>query len=132
MNLSRIKNVFKIGKKTKSVSARLVEIEFQGKKQKAVIMMPYGMFMNPADDSPAGILSDQCNEESLYAMIFDIANQETNGNLDDGEIAFGIPSLSSRIFFRKNGDIEMSNDNGTMTLKASGQFDVNGNFTVDP
>ena len=31
-----------------------------------------------------------------------------------------------------DGDIAVSNSNGNYTLLANGQFDVNGNFTVDP
>ncbi len=99
---NKIRNVFKIGIKSETSSERLIKVTFQGKTQSAVLYLPYGIFANPKDDLPTGLLADQCNEESLIAMPMDIENRE---ELEDGEIAFGVPSLDARIFFRENGNI---------------------------
>ena len=70
--LTKISNLFKLGRKKSTVSPKLIEVMFQGKTQKAVLMVPYGIFSNPKNDLPTGILSDQCNEQSLMAFPFDI------------------------------------------------------------
>ncbi len=104
MNLNKLQNIFKIGIKKDSLSNRLVTVLFQGKPnpQKAVLYLPYGMLANPPTDIPAGLLSDQANEQSLLSLPFDIENRE---DLDDGEIGIGIPSSDARIYFRKDGKI---------------------------
>lgn len=100
--MNKLKNIFKLGKKIATISAKLIQVEFQGKKQPAVLYMPYGTFSNPADGNITGLLSDQGNEESMIALVMDIANQET---LESGEVAFGIPAETTRIYFREDGHI---------------------------
>lgn len=97
-----IKNLIKYGIKKLTSSSSVVEVEFQGKRQKAFLYVPYGMFANPSDDILTMLLADQGNEESLTALPSDKANRE---ELDSGEIALGVPSLDARIFFRENGHI---------------------------
>ena len=111
------------------LSPLLGKVLFEGKEQPGVVYIPYGMFANIEEEIPSGILLDQGNEESLIYLPFDIKNRE---ELEEGEVGFGIPKLNSRIIFKKNGDIEILNNNGKMTFKENGQLDVNGNFTVDP
>lgn len=97
-----IRNLFKIGIKKSTLSKKIVEIEFQGKTQPAFLYLPYGMFSNPKNDLPTALLADQGNEESLMAMPLDLENRE---ELEGGEVAYGVPSLKARIFFRENGHI---------------------------
>jgi hypothetical protein len=40
--------------------------------------------------------------------------------------------IVAKIWLYPDGDIVAENDNGVFGLKANGQFDVNGHFTVDP
>ena len=120
--------MFKIGVKVKNIKNHIIETIFQGKKSPTVMVVPYGTFMNAPDDLPVGILSDQGHAESLYGFVMDLENLEA---LESGEIAYGIPTKKARIFFKTNGDIIVSNDNGSFTLKENGQFAANG-FTVDP
>jgi len=127
--IEKLKNLIKIGVKKETTSASIASVDIAGTKKPVVMMMPYGMFANPANDIFSLVMQDQGNEESLFAIVFDKKNLE---KLDDGEIALGIPAGKNRIFFKKNNDIIVQNENGVMTLKASGQLDVNGNFTVDP
>lgn len=101
--LNKIKNVFKIGVKTSTSSKKLVDVEFQGKKQKALLYIPYGLFVNPQDNLPVGLLADQGNEESMVAFVFDIENRADD--LESGEVAIGIPGGSAKIIFRSDGKI---------------------------
>lgn len=101
--LGKIKNIFKIGIKKKTLNNRTGTIEFQGKPgQPCLIYFPYGMFGNADNNIPIGLLADQGNEESLIGLPFDIANRE---DLNEKEIGFGVPSLKARIYFRNNGKI---------------------------
>lgn len=100
--INKIKNVFKLGKKIATISKKLIEVEFQGKKQPVLLYTPYGTFINPPNDLIVGLLADQGNEESLIGLVSDINNRE---ELEEGEIAIGIPSQGARIYFRKNGNI---------------------------
>jgi hypothetical protein len=122
------KNMFKFGVKKKTLSPKLVSVKFQGKEQPALLWMPYGMNFNPKENSLVGILADQGNESSLFAMATDIENREV---LEDGEVSFGIPGLKSKIYLKKDGTITVENENGSFSLKPNGQFQANG-FTVDP
>jgi len=119
---------FKIGIFKKMLSKRLGSVLFEGKEQPGIIYIPYGMFANIEKNIPVGVLPDQGNEESLLLLPFDIENRE---ELEENEIGFGIPSLKTRIIFKKDGSILASNENGSFELKADGQFKANG-FTVDP
>ena len=38
----------------------------------------------------------------------------------------------SYVYLDSSGNIELTNNSGTMTLKSTGQLDVNGHWTVDP
>lgn len=135
--MNKLKNIFKFGVKKKTESAKLVNVEFLGKKQNVLLYTPYGIQMNPADDNLALLLSDEGNEENMVAFITDIENRD---DLDDGELAIGIPSSETRIIFKKDdsleiiakGDITVTNDGGSFSINnTTGQVDVNGNFTVD-
>jgi len=98
--------MFKIGIKTKNITKHIIETLFQGKKSPTVIVIPYGMFSNPVDNLPVGILSDQGHAESLFGFVMDLENLET---LEDGEIAFGIPKKTARIKFFDNDKIGIYN-----------------------
>lgn len=101
--LGKIKNIFKIGIKKKTINNRTGTIEFQGKPgQPCLVYWPYGMIGNADNNIPIGLLADQGNEESLIGLPFDIANRE---DLNEKEIGFGVPSLSARIYFRNDGHI---------------------------
>lgn len=97
------KNLFKQGKKIKTLTPKLIRVEYEGKKQPALLFVPYGTHMNFPDNGLVGLLADQGNEESLLALPTDIENRE---DLDAGEFAVGVPSLLARIFFRKDDTIK--------------------------
>lgn len=97
---------FRIGLRRKKISNRLQDVAYQGKNQPVVLMVPYGMFANPKTDTTMGILADQGNEESQYAIPFEIKDLE---ELADGEIAFGIPGKTARVKFLDNDKIALYN-----------------------
>jgi len=90
--------VFRIGRKSKSQSAGLDQVQYDGKKQDAIVFVPYGSFVNASTGSVVGILCDHGREESLVAMPFDPDNFD---ELEEGEVGYGIPSEKNRIYFRK-------------------------------
>lgn len=121
MGLNKLKNLFKIGIKTKTLSNKLITASFVGKKGQPVLLYaPYGMFCNPADDVPVGLLADQGNEESILAFPFDIENRETMGS---GEIAFGIPGKTARLKFFDNDKIALYNSLTSMLVIMKGLID---------
>lgn len=124
------KNIFKFGVKKETVSPKIIKVEFQGKSlpQNVLLYVPYGMNINPTNESLVGLLADQGNESSLMGFVTDIANRET---LEEGEISIKIPGVNSRVYFKADGTITVENDNGNFSLKPGGQFQANG-FTVDP
>ena len=121
--MNKLKNIFKIGRKTKTISPKLIEAEFQGKKQPVFLYTPYGTFINPPNDLIVGLLADQGNEESLMGMVTDKVNRE---ELEDGEVAFGIPTGKNRIYFRKDDSIEIQNEKSSVIIGADGSINITG------
>jgi hypothetical protein len=125
-----IKNIFKLGKKGETQSASITKVNFIGKTgQPAVMVLPYGMFANPPEGVLVALLADQGNEESLCAFPFDKKNTE---DLDDTEVAFGIPSGANRVYFYSDNSIKIVNENGFIKMSEDGTVNINDNFTVDP
>lgn len=103
MNMMQcIKNIIKAGVKTNTIDVKNIEVEFLGKKQPAFLYIPYGMQINPSNDNITLLLSEQANENNLIAMVTDRENRD---ELDDGEVAIGIPSLKARLVFRDDDKI---------------------------
>ncbi len=116
----KIQDIFRLGKKGKTVSPKIINVDFVGKKdQPALLYIPYGMFMSFPENGLVGLLSDQGNEESLFALPTDLENRE---ELEEGEIALGIPALKNRIYFKKDGSIVTQNEKGSITLDADGNI----------
>lgn len=114
----KIKNLFKFGKKNSTVSNKIITVDFVGKTGQSVLMYtPYGMFYNVPENALVGLLADQGNEESLLGLVTDIENRE---DLEEGEVAVGIPSNSNRIYFKTDGSIIIQNDKGNYTIDADG------------
>lgn len=90
--------MFRLGKKKKFVSAGMDEIQYDGKTQEAMVLVPYGTFVNAVNEAIVGILSDHGREESLLAMPFDPDNFD---KMEEGEVGFGIPSEKNRLYFRQ-------------------------------
>lgn len=90
--------MFRLGKKKKFVSAGMDEIQYDGKTQDAMVLVPYGTFVNAVNETIVGILADHGREESLLSMPFDPDNFD---EMEEGEVGFGIPSEKNRLYFRQ-------------------------------
>lgn len=100
--MNKLKNIFKIGRKSSTETMRKIKISFLDKVQNALNYSPYGLQSNPPDNIPIGLLSDQGNEESLVGLPFDPDNKD---ELSDGEVSIGIPAGADRIIFKNDGRI---------------------------
>jgi phage gp45-like len=101
-----VRNIFKVGLKTKDVDVQTIEVEYLGKKQDALHYIPYGMFIKPPNtDSFALIFAQEGHEDSLVTMITDIKNRDDE--LEEGEIFIGIPTNGTRIKIKAGGNIEI-------------------------
>lgn len=71
-------------------------------------------------------------EEAAVAYV-DPDNEPTAG---PGEVRLysrdSAGLVVAHVYCKADGSIEISNDNGTVTLGADGKFNVNNNFEVDP
>jgi len=105
MNIKNcIRNLFKIGLKTKTIDAQTIEVEYLGKKQDALLYVPYGMqIKTPNEDQLALIYAQEGNEDSLIALLTDIKNRDEID--DDKGLAIGIPDEKERIIFKQAGKI---------------------------
>jgi len=101
-----IRNIFKVGLQSKYVDEQTIEVEYLGKKQDALHYVPYGIqIKTPENDSLALIFAQEGHEDSLIAMITDIKNRDNE--LEEGEIYIGIPTSSTRIKLKANGNLEV-------------------------
>lgn len=101
-----IKNLIKAGLKIKSNDDdRTIEVEFLGKKQVALMIVPYGMHIKAPNETLTILFQQEGNEESLLAYLTDPDNYDT---LDEKEVAFGVPTLKHRIKFTKDDTIKFN------------------------
>jgi phage gp45-like len=108
----------------------VAQMEGLGKPVPVYLVYPYGFSANAPKDS------------TVIAMAMGGTTQNKAGiptmpenrfaNLKEWEVKVGNFKTKAHIFFNEDGDIRVENDNGYFVLKESGQFDANGNFTVDP
>lgn len=117
-----MKTTFRIGKTLEKINNKLQNMRVLGKTQPVVVLVPYGMFMNPPENTAAGILADQCNEESLYGIPFEIDLNNLE-DLKEGETAFGIPGKTARVKFFDNDKVGIYNSLISMLQIQEGLID---------
>jgi len=124
------KNIIKISNKTDTTDEKYIEIECFGKKQKALLLNPYGITSNPKDDNLAVIMQQDGHEDSLMAIVIDAKNRDT---LEKGEVSFGIPSKKTRIFFNVDDEIIIFNDDNEIKLDKNGKLTatINSTFKIE-
>lgn len=102
--LNSIKNIFKIGLKTKTIDEQTIEVEYLGKKQNVLLAVPYGTFVKlPDEDITTLIWPESGNEDVLIGLATDIENRDDD--LEKLEVSYGIPTLKDRIKFSKDEKI---------------------------
>jgi hypothetical protein len=134
-----IKNMFRVGVKSKDIDEQTIEVDYLGKKQAAVIYVPYGMQIKPPDGLLSLIWKQENNEDSLITMITDLENRDTD--LEDKEVGYGIPTITTRLKFKANGDVEIFSEGEVIVNTQAGNKiettstglnieDLNGNTMV--
>jgi hypothetical protein len=91
----------KVGLKTKKISASVIEFEHLGVKREALLIMPYGMMANIPDESFIISFCQDGKEDSQICYPTDPINID---ELEENEVAFGMPTENARIKF-KTGNI---------------------------
>lgn len=103
-----------------------------------------GIEINPADGENL-VLTRMGNSNSFVVSVGGV-NQNIEPDTERGErkiysVSEDGTEIKAFIKLKNDGGIEIistgtdvtvTNDNGSFSLKENGQFDVNGNFTVDP
>lgn len=106
MLLQKIKNLIKLGLKSKTVDEKVIKVDFLKQTKKALKIIPYGtMYKLPNDDIMCVLLQQEGNEESLLSFCTDIKNRDTD--LNEIEVAFGIPTLKARLRFTDDDKIKV-------------------------
>ena len=94
----------KVGLKTKKVSVSVIEFEHLKVKREALLIMPYGMMANVPDESFIISFCQDGNDDSQVCYPFDPENID---ELEENEVAFGIPTKNTRIKFKADGTINI-------------------------
>jgi hypothetical protein len=97
----------KVGLKTKKIDAKVIEFEHLGVKREALLIMPYGMMANAPDESFVVSFCQDGNDDSLICYPFDAENID---ELEENEVAFGIPLKKARLKFLESGEALLYGD----------------------
>lgn len=121
------KNLIKIGSQSSNEGSRTIEVEFLGKKQKVLLISPYGIQAKAPNDTLVVLFAQQGREDTLLGYVTDPENRD---DLEEGELKIGIPGEDANILFNADGDIIVEDKHGnTVTMDADGITleDKNGN-----
>jgi len=93
--------------------------------QKVQSFMPYGMFGTPAKDTQQLLLNIRGNESNVIGLC---NGNETRIKKDtkEGETGLGNPLTGTNIYFKENGDVQLSVPSGNCIIVAE-----DGNVTID-
>ena len=92
------------GLKTKTVNAKIIEFECLGVKREALLIIPYGLMSNAPDDSFVISFAQDGNDDSQICYTADIENID---ELENTEIAIGVPTLNPRMKFKADSTINI-------------------------
>lgn len=116
----------KVGLKTKTIDVRTVEIEYLGKKQEALLIMPYGLMSNAPDDSFMITSCQDGNEDSFITYPTDFTNID---ELESKEVAVGIPSMKARVKFLSDGKLLVYSDED-INIKSDKNVNIDGSEII--
>ena len=111
------------GLKTKTVNAKIIEFECLGVKREALLIIPYGLMSNAPDDSFVISFAQDGNDDSQICYTADIENID---ELENTEVAIGVPTLKARIKFDQDGNIIIKGEDE----KAKITIDKDGNIII--
>lgn len=101
-----LKNLIKLGMKSKTIDVRKIKSKFLGQEKQALKIIPYGiMYKLPDNDIMTILIQQEANEDSLLAFCTDIKNRDDD--LNELEVALGIPTKKCRIRFTDDDKIKV-------------------------
>lgn len=115
--------MIKLGKKSGTgEKKKQIKVKVLGKEQNAIAYMPYGMFANVPNDNIVLLLNQDGYEDSYFALQMDLSNID---QLQDKEIAIGIPTKQGRLLFKVNSVVLTDDNNNKIEMK-SGKIALTG------
>ncbi len=127
--LNKIRNLIKFVTVKKHSDKRRMKIDYFDVKDKEVIaLIPYGMFCKIKSEIKGFAFQQEGYEDSLFVIPIDLVNLD---ELDDDEVAFGIPKKKSRIKFDKDGNIIATGQDEKSIIKLDKDGNINENLEKD-
>jgi phage gp45-like len=144
-NMIRIGRVVRPGADNKADC--ISQVESMGKAANCVMVYPFGISANAPANATVLMFATGASCQNMVGIPFMPENRVPG--LEPGEVAFSNPLSKSRITAKADGTIETKCGTTTLTIQkdgsirgetvggffelgASGQMNINGNFTVDP
>ena len=120
--LNKIRGLIRIVTVNKHSDKRSLEIDsFDVEDKKVVALVPYGLFCKIKSKINGLSFQQEGQEDSLFVMPIDVDNID---DLDDDELAVGIPSRVARVKFDKDGNIFLNSEDGSSYI----ELDKDGNL----
>lgn len=117
--LQKLKNLIKFVFLSSTVSSKptvSANVEYYDVTKQALLLYPYGLQANPKSGIMGILFNVEANEDNQVVIPSDVVNRDT---LDEGEVAVGIPELTARITFKKDGSIKIIDKAGQIILMDS-------------
>ena len=106
-----IQNLIKLGVVTlpgdDSGQFNRTQVSYLGKTKKVTVLMPYGLDANLPTNSLVLLFNVMGQEENIIGIGGDPKNRFKD--LAPGEVVVGSPDTGAKIYFKSNGDIEITN-----------------------
>jgi hypothetical protein len=101
--MNKIRNLIKRGIHKRTIDTKKVEVSSLGKTQEAFLYIPYGThFKLPSSGITAILLQREAYEDRTISLPTDASNRD---EVDDKEVAYGVPTLKARVKFTKDDKI---------------------------
>jgi phage gp45-like len=110
---------------------QVCQVKYLGKTKNIELVLPYGLYSNPKEESIVILLNIGANEENVAGIPYNpyIRFKE----LEAGEVAIGNPHANSKVYFKNNGDIEIESSGNINICSSSAhryQFNRAGNRNI--
>lgn len=102
---------------------QICQVEYLGKVKNIELVLPYGLYANPQEQSLVLMFNIGANEENISGIPYNPYNRFKN--LEKGEVVVGNPNTGAKIHFKANGDIDIETD-GAININSTGSVNING------
>lgn len=99
----------KIKKVIYNSNTQVATIGFAGNKSVATLITPYGMEVHSVPENLALVFSAFTDGSNRVGIPYNC--EEKFGDLDIGEVAFGIKAFGNRVLFKKDGSVVVEGRN---------------------